>query len=83
VLAQRPVAGDGRVRDFAIFMLLARLGLRSAEVSRLELGDLDWRAGEIVVRGQGRSQDRLPLLADVARLSLNTSVSPQSGQAAG
>jgi integrase/recombinase XerD len=46
-------------------MLLARLGLRSAEVSRLELGDLDWRAGEIAARGQGRSQDRLPLLADV------------------
>ncbi len=53
------------VRDFAILMLLARLGLRSAEVSRLELDDLDWRAGEIVVRGKARRQDRLPLLADV------------------
>jgi site-specific recombinase XerD len=52
-------------RDFAILMLVARLGLRSAEVARLELGDLDWRAGEIVVSGKARRQDRLPLLADV------------------
>ena len=53
------------MRDFAILMLLARLGLRSAEVSRLELDDLDWRAGEITVRGKARRQDRLPMLADV------------------
>jgi site-specific recombinase XerD len=52
------------VRDFAILMLLARLGLRSVEVSRLELGDLDWRAGEITVRGKGGRQDRLPMLSD-------------------
>ena len=52
-------------RDFAILMLLARLGLRSAEVACLELEDLDWRAGEIVVRGKARRQDRLPLLPDV------------------
>jgi site-specific recombinase XerD len=52
------------VRDFAILMLLARLGLRSVEVSRLELGDLDWRAGEITVRGKGGRQDRMPLLSD-------------------
>ncbi|HUY74581.1 MAG TPA: site-specific integrase [Candidatus Dormibacteraeota bacterium] len=53
------------VRDFAILVLLARLGLRSIEVARLELGDIDWRAGEIVVRGKGRRQDRLPLPCDV------------------
>jgi len=52
-------------RDFAILLLLARLGLRSAEVAFLELEDLDWRAGEIVVRGKARRQDRLPLLRDV------------------
>jgi site-specific recombinase XerD len=46
-------------------MLLARLGLRSAEVACMELEDLDWRAGEIVVRGKARRQDRLPLLPDV------------------
>lgn len=55
---------DG-LRDFAILMLLARLGLRSVEVARLELDDLDWRAGEMVVRGKARRQDRLPLSSDV------------------
>ena len=44
-------ADAGGLRDLAILTLVARLGLRSAEVARLELGDLDWRAGEIVVRG--------------------------------
>jgi site-specific recombinase XerD len=55
---------DG-VRDFAILILLARLGLRSVEVARLGLDDLDWRAGELVVRGKARRQDRLPLPSDV------------------
>jgi site-specific recombinase XerD len=52
-------------RDFAIMTLVARLGLRSIEVARLELADVDWRAGELVVRGKARRQDRLPLPADV------------------
>lgn len=52
-------------RDFAILTVLARLGLRAAEVSGLELEDLDWRAGELVVRGKTRRHDRLPLPADV------------------
>ncbi|MDJ0358594.1 tyrosine-type recombinase/integrase, partial [Paenarthrobacter sp. PH39-S1] len=52
-------------RDFAIAMLVARLGLRSIEVARLELCDMDWRAGELVVRGKARRQDRMPLLAGV------------------
>ena len=51
--------------NFAMLTLVARLGLRSIEVARLELGDLDWRAGEIVVRGKGHREDRLPLPADV------------------
>jgi site-specific recombinase XerD len=55
----------GGIRDFAILILVARLGLRSAEVARLELGDIHWRAGELVVRGKGRRQDRLPLPSDV------------------
>jgi len=53
------------LRDFAILTLLARLGLRSCEVAGLELDDVDWRAGELRVRGKGRSDHRLPLLADV------------------
>ncbi len=52
-------------RDFAMLMLLARLGLRSVEVARLDLSDLDWRAGELVVRGKARREDRLPLPRDV------------------
>lgn len=52
-------------RDHAILLLVARLGLRSIEVARLELGDIDWRAGEILVRGKARRQDRLPLPCDV------------------
>lgn len=56
---------DVGVRDFAIIMLIARLGLRSVEVARLELRDVDWRAGELVVRGKGRRLDRLPLPDEV------------------
>lgn len=53
------------VRDFAMMMLVARLGLRSIEIARLELRDVDWRAGELVVRGKARRHDRLPLPAEV------------------
>ncbi|MCA1677655.1 MAG: site-specific integrase [Actinobacteria bacterium] len=52
-------------RDLAILTVLARLGLRAGEVAGLELDDVDWRAGEIVVRGKGRRSERLPLPADV------------------
>ena len=52
-------------RNYAILVLLARLGLRAGEVVALQLDDVDWRAGEIKVRGKGSWQDRLPLLTDV------------------
>jgi len=52
-------------RDYAILLLLARLGLRAGEVVTLELGDILWRAGEVVIRGKGRVQGRLPLLSDI------------------
>jgi integrase len=52
-------------RDFAILLLMARLGLRAVEVTRLCLEDLDWRGGELVVRGKGERVDRMPLPADV------------------
>lgn len=54
-------------RDFAILMLLVRLGLRGGEVAGLRLDDLDWRAGEIVIRGKRSRIDRLPLPADVGQ----------------
>lgn len=52
-------------RAFAVLMLLARLGLRAGEVVALRLEDIDWRAGEILVRGKGPRLERLPLPADV------------------
>jgi integrase len=52
-------------RDFAVLMLLARLGLRAGEVTSLRLEDIDWRAGELTIRGKGPRLDRLPLPADV------------------
>jgi site-specific recombinase XerD len=52
-------------RDHAILLLLARLGLRASEIVKLELGDVRWREGEVVVRGKGLVRDRLPLIADV------------------
>ena len=59
-------SGDGgRRRDFAILTLLARLGMRRGEVAALALDDIDWRAGELVVRGKGDRRERLPLPADV------------------
>ncbi len=52
-------------RDRAILLLLARLGLRAGEVIALELHDVDWRAGELRVRGKGGRHASLPLPADV------------------
>ena len=52
-------------RDLAMLMVMARLGLRAAEVAGLRLADFDWRAGELAVRGKGRRTDRMPLPADV------------------
>lgn len=53
------------LRDYAILLLLARVGLRGGEIVNLELEDIDWRAGEFVVRGKGSRSDRLPLPHDV------------------
>lgn len=52
-------------RDFAILMMLVRLGLRAGEVRSLTLDDIDWRVGELVVRGKANRAERLPLPADV------------------
>ena len=52
-------------RDYAILLLLARLGLRAGEVVALTLDDLAWEAGELLVRGKGTRQDRLPLPHEV------------------
>lgn len=52
-------------RDYAMVLLQARLALRAREVMAIELDDIDWRAGELLVRGKGGLQDRLPLPKDV------------------
>ena len=54
----------GGPRDFAVLVLLVRLGLRAGEVADLELDDFDWTRGEVVIQGKGR-EDRLPLPIDV------------------
>jgi integrase/recombinase XerD len=52
-------------RDYAVLLLLARLGLRSSEVVFLELEDIDWKDGSLSVRGKGGRRLQLPLPADV------------------
>ena len=55
-------------RDYAIVLLLARLGLRSGEVASLELGDIDWKAGQLSVRGKTGQRSELPLTAEVGKV---------------
>lgn len=52
-------------RDYAVLLLLARLGLRAGEVAHMSLDDIDWEVGELIVRGKGRRHDRLPIPRDV------------------
>jgi site-specific recombinase XerD len=52
-------------RDYAVLLLLSRLGLRAGEIVSLELDDIRWRSGEIIIRGKGRLVDSLPLVCDV------------------
>ena len=52
-------------RDYAILLLLARLGLRAGEVAFLELEDIDWKAGRLRVRSKGNQRTELPLPNDV------------------
>lgn len=61
------VRGNPRhgARDYAMLLLMARLGLRAPEVIAIQLDDIDWRAGELLVRGKGKLHDRLPMTAEV------------------
>ena len=54
-------------RDYAILLLLARLGLRAGEVCSLQLEDIDWDAGSLTVRGKGNYRAQLPLPTDVGK----------------
>jgi len=53
-------SGRGQ-RDYAVLVLLSRLGLRAFETAGLTLDDVDWRGGTILVRGKGGRAGRLPL----------------------
>lgn len=53
------------LRNHAMLLLMSRLGLRANEVSALRLKDVDWRSGEILIRGKGSCQEKLPLPYDV------------------
>lgn len=52
-------------RDYAMLLLMARLGLRAVEVTAIQLDDVDWRSGELLIRGKGQLHDRLPIPPDV------------------
>lgn len=52
-------------RDYAILMMLAKLGLRANEVATLTLDDIDWRASEMLVRAKSRQRARMPIPSDV------------------
>jgi integrase/recombinase XerD len=61
---RRTIAGR---RDYAILLLLARLGLRSGEVASLELDDIDWGTGQLSVRGKDGRRSGMPLPAEVGK----------------
>lgn len=65
LLAAVRTEGPHARRDYAMVLLLARLGLRAPEVVAMQLDDVDWRAGEIMVRGKGQNHDRVPIPPDV------------------
>jgi len=52
-------------RDYAILLLLSKLGLRAGEIVTMSLDDVRWRSSEIVVHGKGQKAERVPLLCDV------------------
>lgn len=70
IAAVRTDTAIGR-RNYAMVLLLARLGLRAAEVIAIRVDDIDWRAGELLVRGKGKLHDRLPLPKDVGEALVN------------
>ena len=53
------------LRDYAVLMVLAKLGLHASEVAALNFDDIDWRSGKILVHGKGRRQTMMPLRHDV------------------
>ena len=67
LLARCDRRSAGGRRDYAILMLMSRPGLRAGEVAAIEMDDVGWRAGELLVRGKGSRRERLPLPAGRCR----------------
>lgn len=57
----------GKRRDYAMLLIMGRLGLRAMEVRVIRLEDIDWDAGELLVRGKGRYHQKMPIPEDVGR----------------
>lgn len=55
-------------RDYAMLLLMARLGLRAPEVIKIQLDDIDWRSGELMVRGKGQLHDRVPISTELGEV---------------
>jgi integrase/recombinase XerD len=70
LIASCPADATG-LRDKAVLLLLARLGLRASEVAQLKLADIDWAHGQLTVSGKGRRQERLPLSQEVGAALLH------------
>ena len=51
-------------RDYAILMMLTKLGLRANEVATLAPDDIDWQSGEMLVRAKGRRRAQMPMPPD-------------------
>jgi site-specific recombinase XerD len=68
LLAAHDLTTPVGLRDHAVVSVLARLGLRGAEVAALRLDDVDWYRGEILVRGKGSRIERLPLPVEVGQV---------------
>ncbi|NOX96277.1 MAG: tyrosine-type recombinase/integrase [Alphaproteobacteria bacterium] len=68
-------------RNYAMLLIMARLGLRAPEVIAIELDDIDWRAGDILIRGKGQRHDRMPLPADVGEAIVDYARNGRQGKA--
>ncbi|HLQ53202.1 MAG TPA: tyrosine-type recombinase/integrase [Streptosporangiaceae bacterium] len=60
-------SGERGCRDYAVLLLVARLGLRACEVCRLTLADIRWRVGTLVIHRKGGRAEEFPLLADIGQ----------------
>lgn len=75
------VRGDTALarRDLAVLLLMARLGLRSQEITAIRLADINWPSGTILVRGKGGQHDVMPLPVDVGEAIVDYLLNARAG----